>query len=106
MDRRWSIQMDQCAGLRPRDPIAHGLAGPKGEHPTLRDRNFDARLGIATNALALVAQGEGSKTGNLDVLTLLQCLGYVAQERFNQRGGLRLGKSDLTVQHVCNVCPR
>ena len=52
-----------------RDSVAHDLAGAEGHHPPRCDGDFDARLGVAADPLALVAKDEGSKAGHLHILS-------------------------------------
>src|SRR3954452_12204285 len=62
------------------DPVAHDLAGAEGHHPARRDRHFDARLRVAADALALVAQNEGAEARDLHILTLRQSVAHVMQD--------------------------
>ena len=66
------------------DAITHHLARPEGEHTAGRDRHLDARLRVAADALALVAEHEGAKARDLDVLALRQGLAHMAEDLLYQ----------------------
>src|SRR3954465_14813421 len=72
------------ANLALRDPVAHDLAGAEGHHAARGDRHFDAGLGVAPDALALVAQDEGAEAGDLDVRALGQRVAHVMQHAFDE----------------------
>jgi hypothetical protein len=94
------------ASARADDAIAHHLARAEGEHAARRDRHFDTGLGIAADALALVAQHEGPEAGYLDVLALGQRFAHMAKDLLDQLGRIGTRKPHLMVQRFGQIGPR
>src|SRR3982751_880156 len=91
------------ANLALRDPVAHDLAGAESHHPARCDRHFDAGLGIAANALALVAQDERAEAGYLDVRALGERVTHVMKHPLDHIGRFGARQPELAVHGVGKV---
>src|SRR3954451_13316821 len=89
-----------------RDLVAHDLAGAECHDSTGRDRHFDAGLGVATNALALVAQDESSEAGDLHILSFRKRVTHMMQNALDDARGFGTRKAKPPVNHVGEVCAR
>src|SRR4051812_36476195 len=90
----------------PGDPLAGHLAGAEGEHPARRDRHLDARLGVASHALALVAQDEAAEARDLDVLAVGQSRAHMVEDALDDPRRFGAGEADLTVYDIRQIGAR
>src|SRR4029453_5708402 len=67
------------------------------------DRHFDAGLGIAADPLALVAQDEGAKAGNLHILSFRQRVAHVVKDSLDHIGRFRARQAKFAMDHVGEV---
>src|SRR5574338_1027755 len=88
-----------------RDPVAHDLTGAEGHHPPWSDRHFDAGLGIAADALALVAQDEGAEAGDLHIGALGERGAHVMEDALDDIGRFCPGQPELAVHDIGKVRP-
>src|SRR5215213_8193156 len=88
------------------DPLAHDLTGAEGEHSARRDRHFDARLRIAADPFALVAQDEAAEAGDLDVLPLGQSVAHMVKDALDDSRRFGPRKPDLAMDDISEVGAR
>src|ERR1700690_189573 len=75
-------------------------------HPARRDRPFLAGLGIAPDALALLAHHEGAERGKLHGFATLQAVGDFFEHQLHERRGFRPRKTYFLVDRFAEVRPR
>src|SRR5690242_6462943 len=90
----------------PGDPVAHDLAGAEGHHAPRSDRHLDARLRVAPDALALVAQDESSKAGDLHVGAFGERVAHVVENALNHAGRLGARQAQLAMNDIGQVGAR
>src|SRR5690348_4254508 len=90
----------------PGDPVAHDLAGAEGHHAARGDRHFDTGLGVAADALALVAQDEGAETGDLHIAAVGKRVAHVVQHTLDHAGGFGARQAELAMHDVGQVGAR
>ena len=88
------------------DAILHDVAGPEHQHATRRDRNFLARLWIASHPLALLADAERAERGQLDRLAGRQAGRNLLQYQLHQLLRLVAGQSDFLDYRLRKICTR
>src|SRR5947208_3680353 len=87
-------------GLALRDSVAHDLAGAEGHDAPRSDRHFDARLWVAADALALVAQDEGAESRHLDVCPFGQRVAHVVEHALDHARRLGARQPEPPVNDV------
>src|SRR5947209_7526458 len=75
-------------------------------HAARRDRHLGAGLGIAADALALLAHHEGAERGELHRLAALEAVGDLLQHEFHKGGGFGAREADLLIDGFAEVDPR
>src|SRR3989337_565360 len=70
------------------DALFHDVAGPEHEHAPRRDGNFLARLWVAPDALAFVANPERAERRELHGVAALEARHDLAEHQLDDLGGL------------------
>ena len=76
-----SFRAARAAGV---DPVLHDVAGAEDQHLARRDGNLFARLGIAPNAFALLANAERAERRKLHLLAARQAVRDLVQNELHE----------------------
>src|SRR5581483_1845012 len=88
------------------DFLLHDVAGPEDQHAPGRDGHLLPRLWVTPNALALAADAEGAKRGELHRLTRSQARRNLVQDQLDQLLGLIAWQPYLLHDRLCEIRTR
>src|SRR5262245_58983038 len=90
----------QAAGV---DAVLHDIARTENKYTARRDGNLFAGLGIAADALALLANAEGAERRELHLLTARQTFRDLVQHELDELLRLVARQPDLADHGLCQV---
>src|SRR5262249_273520 len=96
-----------ATALRPMiDTLLQDGGGLEDHHATRRDRHLGAGLGIASDALPLLADHEGAEGRELHGLAALEAIRDLFEHEFHECGGFGARQADLLLHRLPHIPPR